>query len=98
MAKGKARRRHYSGVMRPTCHLGLFSPLTILVLVSLVLEAFLHSPCLGGASCVHWNGELASSYVNVAAILLEMFLLKKLQCLIPWTYSRKGVLRRQKGG
>lgn len=48
---------------------------------------------------MHWNGELASSYVNVAAILLEMLLKKKkLQCLIPWTYSRKGPLRRQEGG
>lgn len=26
---------------------------------------------------MHWNGELASSYVNVAAILLEMLLKKK---------------------
>lgn len=26
---------------------------------------------------MHWNGELAISYVNVAAILLEMLLKKK---------------------
>lgn len=46
---------------------------------------------------MHWNGELASSYVNVAAILLEM-LLKKKNSNVLYSYSRKGPLRRQKGG